>query len=142
MARWMHACGFRYKKLEKHYFVDGHKRPETIAYHPVFTKKYLLRYKIRAHRWIQVTLEESNVLVSEGNMATDSGFNYKTDDGIDMVEYHVDSSYALDEQLSLLPFRGTLSIRRPVDSRPVIFVGIPNEDVGWSKWRTTTSSQR
>ena len=48
MARWMHACGFRYKKREKHYFVDGHERPETIAYRPVFTKKYLA-YKIRAH---------------------------------------------------------------------------------------------
>ena len=25
MVRWMHACGFRYKKREKHYFVDGHE---------------------------------------------------------------------------------------------------------------------
>jgi hypothetical protein len=62
MARWMHACVFRYKKPEKHYFVDGHKRPETIAYRPVFTRKYLA-YKVRAHRWIQVTLEESNALL-------------------------------------------------------------------------------
>lgn len=29
IARWMHSCGFRYKKREKHYFVDGHERPET-----------------------------------------------------------------------------------------------------------------
>ena len=43
IARWMHACGFCYKKREKHYFVDGHERPETIAYRPVFTKKYLTR---------------------------------------------------------------------------------------------------
>lgn len=39
MARWMHACGFCYKKREKHHFVDGHERPKTIAYRPVsFTK--------------------------------------------------------------------------------------------------------
>jgi hypothetical protein len=25
------------------------------------------------------------------------GFGYKTDDGIDMVEYHVDASYVFDE---------------------------------------------
>ena len=102
--------------------MDGHERAEAIAYHPVFTKKYL-SYEIRAHRWIQETLEESNVLVSEGNMAADSGFNYKTDDGINMVEYHVDSSYALDQRLSLLPFGGNLSVRKSVDSRPVIFAG-------------------
>ena len=32
IARWMHAVGFRNKKREKHYFVDGHERPETLAY--------------------------------------------------------------------------------------------------------------
>jgi hypothetical protein len=122
MARWMHACGFRYKKREKHYFVDGHERPETIAYRPVFTKKYLA-YEVRAHRWIQITLDESNALVLEGNITADSGYCYKTDDGIDMVEYHVDASYIFDERLSLLPFGGNLSIRKPVDSRAVIFVG-------------------
>ena len=105
MARWMRACGFRYKKREKHYFVDGHERPETVAYRPVFTKKYLA-YEVRAYRWIQVTLEESNALVLEGNITADSGFSYETDDGIDMVEYHVDSSYVFDERLSLLPFGG------------------------------------
>jgi hypothetical protein len=31
IARWMYAVGFRYKKREKHYFVDGHERPETLA---------------------------------------------------------------------------------------------------------------
>ena len=122
MARWMRACGFRYKKREKHYFVDGHERPETVAYRPVFTKKYLA-YEVRAYRWIQVTLEESNALVLDGNITAESGFSYKTDDGIDMVEYHVDSSYVFDERLSLLPFGGNLSVRKPVDSRAVIFVG-------------------
>ena len=122
MARWMHACGFRFKRREKHYFVDGHERPETIAYRPVFTKKYL-GYEIRAHRWLQVTLQESNSLVSEGNIAPGCGFNYKAADGIDMVEYHIDASYTFDERLDLLPFGGSLSVRKPIDSRPVIFVG-------------------
>ena len=122
MARWMHACGFRYKKREKHYFVDGHERPETIAYRPVFTRKYLA-YEVRAHRWIQVTLEESNALVLSDKITAGSGFGYKTDDGIDMVEYHVDASYVFDERLSLLPFGGNLSVRKPIDTKAVIFVG-------------------
>ena len=25
VERWMHVCGFKYKKREKHYFVDGHQ---------------------------------------------------------------------------------------------------------------------
>ena len=63
IARWMYAVGFRFKKREKHYFVDGHERPETLAYRPVFTRKYLAN-EVRAHRWIQMTLEESKRMES------------------------------------------------------------------------------
>ena len=92
VARWMHACGFKYKKREKHYFVDGHQRPETIAYRPVFTKGYL-DLEIRAHRWLQITLEKSIELEASKNLAINCGFNYVTpDDGVAMVEYHIDSS--------------------------------------------------
>ena len=122
MARWMHACGFRYKKHEKHYFVDGHEWPETIAYRPVFTMKYL-GYKIRAHRWLQITLVESNELELNGSITTNSGFNYVADNGIDMVEYHVNATYEFDQRLHLLPFGGNLSVRKPIGSKMVIFVG-------------------
>ena len=40
-----------------------------------------------------------------------------------MVEYHVNGSYIFDERISVLPFGGNLSIRKPIDSRAVIFVG-------------------
>ena len=79
------------KKREKHYFVDGHQRPETIAYRPVFTKRYL-DLEIRAHRWLQITLEKSIELEASKNLAINCGFNYVTDDGVAMVEYHIDSS--------------------------------------------------
>ena len=29
------------QNTSKHYFVDGHEKPETLAYRPVFTKQYL-----------------------------------------------------------------------------------------------------
>lgn len=41
IARLMYAVGFRFKTRGKHYFVDGHERPETLAYRPVSTKKVL-----------------------------------------------------------------------------------------------------
>ncbi len=58
LARWMYAVGFQFKKREKHFFVDGHERSETLAYRPVFTRKYLAN-EVQAYRWIQMTLEES-----------------------------------------------------------------------------------
>lgn len=122
IAKWMHAVGFRYKKREKHYFVDGHERPETLAYRPVFTKKYLDN-EIRAHRWIQLTLDESKELESKGLVPLNCGYNFVDDDGISHVEYHIDSSPAFDERLSQLPFGGNLSVRKPIDAKPVIYVG-------------------
>ena len=122
IAKWMHAVGFRYKKREKHYFVDGHERPETLAYQPVFTKKYLDN-EIRAHRWIQMTLDESKELESKGLVPLNCGYNYVDDDGTSNVEYHIDTSPAFEDRLSKLRFGGNLSIRKPIDSKPVIYVG-------------------
>jgi hypothetical protein len=113
MARWMHACGFRYKKREKYYFVDGQKRPETIAYRPVFTMKYL-GFEIRAHRWLQMTLVESKELESNGSITRNCGSINVADNGVGMVEYHVDASYEFEERLQLLPFGGNLSVRKPL----------------------------
>ena len=73
ISRWMHAVGFRYKKREKHYFVDGHERPETIAYRPIFTNKYL-SFELRTHRWIQITKVDSKLLESNGDIAENCGF--------------------------------------------------------------------
>jgi hypothetical protein len=92
IAMWMHAFGFRYKKREKHYSVDGHKRPETLANQPVLTKKYLDN-EIRARRWIQMTLSKSKEVESIGHVPIDCGYNYVDDDGANTIEYHVDSSY-------------------------------------------------
>ena len=122
ITRWMHACGFRYKKREKHYFVDGHERPETIAYRPVFTRQYL-NDEVRAHRWIQITLVESQELELNGSIALNCGYNYVDDDVDMMVEYHIDASYVFEERLNLLPFGGNLSVRKPVDAKTVIYVG-------------------
>ena len=112
IARWMHAVGFPYKKRDKHNFVDGHERPETLAYRPVFTKKYLDHEK-SAHRWIQMTLKESKELESIGHVPTNCGHNFFDDLGTDMIEYHVDSSYRFQEQLTVSRFGGNLSIQKP-----------------------------
>ena len=40
-----------------------------------------------------------------------------------MVEYHIDTSYKFEERLDLLPFGGSLSVRKPIESKTVIYVG-------------------
>jgi hypothetical protein len=73
-----------------------------------------------------MTLEESRELELNKQIATNCGYNYVLVDDVkmvEMVEYHVDASYAFDERFALLPFGGNLSVRKPIDSKTVIFVG-------------------
>ena len=68
-------------------------------------------------------LQESKELESIGHVPTNCGYNYVDDDGTDMVEYHVDSSYKFHDRLSTLQFGGNLSIRKPIASKAVMYVG-------------------
>ena len=75
VLRWMHSVGFRYKNRNKHYFVDGHEKPETLAYQPVFTKRYIAR-KVQAYRWIQLSLLASRLLEAQDLAAKNCGYRY------------------------------------------------------------------
>jgi hypothetical protein len=59
------------------------------------------------------------------SLAIDCGYNYVTDDGVAMVEYHIDTSICtlFEEQLCHLPLEGNLSVRRPISTNVVIFMG-------------------
>ena len=104
ISRWMHAVGFRYKKCEKHYFVDGHERPETIVFsRPIFTNKYI-SFELRIHRCIKITKVDSKLLERNGDIAENCGYYYNTDDGVEMVEYPVDTSYKFQDKIDELPF--------------------------------------
>ena len=56
-------------------------------------------------------------------ISTNCGYIYVDDDGIDMIEYHVDMSYHFEDKLAGYPFGGNLGIRKPIAARPVIYVG-------------------
>ena len=57
------------------------------------------------------------------SIALNCGYHYVDDNHVNMVEYHIDASYAFEEQLLLLPFGGNLSVRKPIGSKAVIFIG-------------------
>ena len=124
VLRWMHVVGFRYTNRSKHYFVDGHEKPETLAYRPVFTKRYLA-HELQAHRWIQLSLVASKALEAQDKVAKDIGFPYVDPiENIDMVEYHVDD-LPIDTvaDLELGPFGAHLSVRRDANLPVVMFIG-------------------
>ncbi|KAI2496104.1 hypothetical protein MHU86_18381 [Fragilaria crotonensis] len=92
--RWLRRLGFSYDSRKKTFFVDGHERPNVVFHRNQFCKDYLSKLEPRCHRWIQVTKETVERWKHErlpSNMnANAKGYSYLSDDGIEMVEFHVD----------------------------------------------------
>ena len=74
IVRWIHVVGFRYQNRAKHYCVDGHEKVTTLEYRPAYTKRYL-DLEVQAHRWIQVSIDESKILEVQGYVAKDTGYH-------------------------------------------------------------------
>jgi len=120
--RWMVCLGFKYEIRRKGYYVDGHEKPATIEYRRQFCRRYLT-YERRAHRWIQITLEESKTLEENGLVTPNSGYRYTDDTGQFMVEYHVDSYQGFQDKMDKeTEFGGKLSVRIK-NERPLIMFG-------------------
>jgi TfoX/Sxy family transcriptional regulator of competence genes len=66
--RWMLRIGFKHETRRKGYFVDGHEKKATIEYRWSFCDRYLLLER-KMHRWIQIPLEEANVLKDKKKVA-------------------------------------------------------------------------
>ena len=78
----------------------------------------------QAHRWIQMTLNESKELESIDHVPTKCDYNAVDDDGTDMIKYHVNFSYTgFQETLSMFRYGGNLSIQKPIGSKVVMYVG-------------------
>ena len=53
----MNSFGFKYSVAKKTYYVDGHEKPETVAYRKQYVTQYI-QDELRYFRWIQLTSEE------------------------------------------------------------------------------------
>mmetsp|Transcript_10558 Transcript_10558/g.15234 ORF Transcript_10558/g.15234 Transcript_10558/m.15234 type:complete len:110 (-) Transcript_10558:118-447(-) len=89
VCNWMNNLGFKYCQRRKGYYVDIHEKPATVEYRRKFVERYL-KYERRAHRWIQIPLEESRKLEMEEMIPVDIGYRYTDGNKNEMVEYHVD----------------------------------------------------
>ena len=114
VRNWMKALGYSYREHVKTFYCDAHERQDTIKYRDEYLKRYLFEYEPYMLRWIQirmetieekfknngkyVTIKEKNELVKgvrkrkipEYDELLKRGRTY-TANGINMIEFHVDS---------------------------------------------------
>jgi hypothetical protein len=123
VCQWMKCIGFKYAVRKKVYYVDGQEKPGTVEYRKHFVSQYLT-YERRAYRWIQIDAKESAAIENKGLVPRDSGYRYTTENGEEMVEYHVDSCTEFQERMnSETKFSGNLSVRMNKEQKPLIMFG-------------------
>ena len=122
--KWMASFGFKYCTTRKTYYVDGHEKPETVAYRKRYCNEYL-HDELRCHRWIQLsTAEVVAVEKSNKEFIRDSGYEFKyPESGLTMFELHVDDLNNNHEKLSDAEFGGFLSVRKKECEKPIIMIG-------------------
>ena len=124
--RWMHILGFRYEERKKCYYVDNHESISNVTYRRGFLSRYF-KHETRAHRWIQLQLEEALKLEEEGKISIKNGFRYNKIDSQGakhtFVEFHVDDSPAFEDFILNTKFGGNISVRKPPDVKPLLMFG-------------------
>ena len=89
--KWMNSFGFKYSVAKKTYYVDGHEKPETVAYRKQYVTQYI-QDELRCFRWIQLTSEEVAKIEKENVIfSRENAFIYKDKETqLTMYEFHVD----------------------------------------------------
>jgi hypothetical protein len=122
---WMQLLGYKYSETKKCYYVDGHENQENVEARKRFISEYW-KNEIRAHRWIQLTVEQAHELENDQKdpLRKHTYCSY-IKDGVAMREYHVDMHDRLVEFVrpELIKYGGNLSIRKSPTSRVVMFIG-------------------
>jgi hypothetical protein len=120
VCHWMKSLGFKHEVQKKCYYVDGHKKPATIEYRKQFITRYLT-YERRAHHWIQLNVDESIALENKGLVPKNSGYRYISENGDEMVEYHVNACKEFQEKMNKeTNFGWKLSVRLQEQERPLL----------------------
>ena len=77
-------------------------------------------------QWYQIELKEAIELEKEGLLLPGKGYGYKNEEGLDMVEHHIDKlpdSKLLTRFNKECCFGGNLSVRRGREERPIFSFG-------------------
>jgi hypothetical protein len=79
-----------------------------------------MSFERRVHKWIQLTIEESKELEEKKMIPKHSGYRYVNVEGVNMVEYRIDSLGLFQEQMNRLEVGGNLSMRIKAGEKPLI----------------------
>jgi hypothetical protein len=106
------------------YYVDGHEKPETKKYRKRMVSEYL-ENELRMYRWIQLPLTVLTDLEEAQEIKIGNGHHYiDLQTNIQMVELHVDSHPSFHTEMNATTqFGGKLSVRMPLNTRPLICFG-------------------
>jgi hypothetical protein len=129
----MERLGFWYQPRKKCYYVDGHEKPEVIAYRQNFIHRYFQHEK-RMFRWIQLPLLEVESMEEVGELEKGMGKWYignatgqlrlTMNDTGDWVEFHIDNHPSFQKKMnSTTEFGGNLSVSKPPGPKPLIGFG-------------------
>jgi hypothetical protein len=109
-------------------FVDTHESLPNHKYLKEQTSFYLKRERLK-HRWYQMELKDFEVYVNEGCLIPEKGFRNKSQEGLEMVELHVDEiPYEIPDSELLTninlryPFVGNLSVQKSPEEKPLLSV--------------------
>jgi hypothetical protein len=126
--RWLRHVGFSYNSRKKSFFVDRHERPNVVFHRNEFCMQYLAKLEPRTYRWLQLTQQAAEQYKVEKKILDDGnhGYQYMSEEGVPMVEFHVDDHEFLHdvaEEMGFGLFGGNLSVRKSPDVRPLMIFG-------------------
>ena len=110
--RYITLFGYRWCGRKKTYYSDKHESEENIRDRGVFINKYN-EYERDAYLWVQVSEEQALDLEQNGGLLP--GVAAHCYEG--MHEYHIDT------HPSFQAMQAGLSVRNPLNSRPIIIYG-------------------
>ena len=86
---WISLLGFKYSATKKTYYVDGHEKPDEVAYQKEYCNKYVID-KLCCFRWIQLSKPEVDKLEKENiDFVRDYDYEYKDNTTeLTMFEFH------------------------------------------------------
>ena len=120
--KWMKHMGYNFVCRKKCYYVDSHESEENVKYRNSFIERYF-DYELRCHRWYSIPATEKTKLVNNGELDATMGYHYKSQDGTEMVEFHVDDHVSFQNECNSLPFGGNLSVRMSPDKKKAMIFG-------------------
>jgi len=120
---WIRMLEFNYSLRKKQYFVDRHE--DHKAHRSLYIQERL-NGEIHQPVWVQILALEFKELQNDGTLSsTTKEYTYQNEDGMVMVEFHVDCDRGdkILQRLKSSLYGGNFSVQRPQNNTKAILFG-------------------